>query len=592
MSDDALLARFRRAFCGNLTFFTIHVPPFRKGRGKEKDSSKVLPAWCGFAEYETKSFPDVPEGFAKGDFVPLTDDYYRKHLNGELGLAVTPIFSTSKQQNVCYHAAIDIDVDTNFTWFVNRLEHFGLKCIPTVSKSNGLHVYFIFMQPEPAADVIKTLERIVAVFGIDRLFTNEKDKSKVEIFPKAAVCVPREKNTNGLLLPFFDTAHKSKQNMLTAEGKLVGLVKAMSIIDSRWTSVKELNSALDELPYSDAPYCVQTVLLTGALQEGDYRNNFLFSAAIYLQKKFKEDFGDALFEMNECLEAPLEENDVKGIYISVTTKGYDNYSCQKSPCSDYCNKKLCAEREYGVGKARNNRFTGVDCWGDITRYDTGDGKEPYYTWEVRVRAGEDFRIVQIDSHKDLLNQAAVQQNCLRDLNWVPFTVKANDWLATVLKGLEGIDNRTIKVARAADTTEMSMLRESFMQFLTHKQIQKNGQPYMIKLSQVYHADGAYFFTTKGVMDYLRFEKYALGKINLHEWLLRQGCDENAELNYKTPAGEEKTIECWKMPENEELLAMGAFYEDVYEGSVDIAQNNLLHKEDSTDREDDGGGVRF
>jgi hypothetical protein len=585
MANDELFVRFRRSFCGNEVCFTIHVPPFRKEEGKDK----IAPAWCGFAQYGTKSFPDVPEGCAKGDFVPLTDEYYRKHLNGELGLAVTPVFTASGKKNICYHAAIDIDVNTNFTWFVSRLEHFRIPGIPTISKSNGLHVYFIFAHPEPAADVIRTLERIVEIFGIDRLFTSEKNKRKVEIFPKASVCVPGEKNANGLLLPFFDAAHKSKQNMLTAEGKLVGITKALPIIESMFTSVKELNSVLDDLPYSDAPYCIQMVLLTGALAENDGRNNFLCCVAIYFKKKFgsnsrEVDFLDELREANNCLESPLEDGDIQRIYKSMTEGGYDKYWCAKPPCQDYCDKSLCRLREFGIGKAKNNISTGADSWGELSRVTAG---KPYYIWKVRVNPEDEYKEVYFDGEDDVLNQAIVQRRCMRDLNWVPTTVKKQVWDSIVNASMKGIDEREIEVSKETDTTEMGTLRDLFVRYLAHKQIQ-NGQPYMVKLGQVYHTDGAYYFSTKGIMDFLRFEKFSLLKINLREQLKEYGCSDG-ELTYKTAKGEEKVIKCWTKPDDAELLEMDAFYEDVYDGDAALLQKDTCNKEE---KEGGSDGVKF
>jgi hypothetical protein len=581
MSNDALLDKFYKSFCGNMLFFTCHIPPFTKDSGK----NKVTAFWTGFAKYGTKSFPVIPDDCNADDFVPLTKEFYRKHLNGELGVAVIPVFNTPDKKNVCYHAAIDIDVAVNFTWFVNCLQRAGLNFVPTLSKSGGLHIYFIFAEAEPADNVIKTLKRIVETFGIDRLFTNGRDRSKVEIFPKSPAVIPGEKNSNGLLLPFFDTAHKSVQTLLTAEGTLLGLAKAIPVIESRWTSLRELNAVLDGLPYSDAPYCIQMVLLNGVLAENDGRNTFLFSAAIYLKKKYKDAFKDALQEMNDCLEAPLGQGDINNIYTSVTRKGYDNYSCKKSPCADYCDKKLCALREYGIGRHRNNRFTGADCWGELSKV---MAEEPYYLWEVRINPDDEFKTVRVDSVDDLQNQSVMQKRCWRDLNWAPFRVKDNDWTATVNKAMEGIEERLIEIPKETDTTEMGMLRGLFMRYLTHKQIQ-NGQPYMVQLGQVYRADGAYYFVTKGVMDFLRFEKFSLNKINLHEQLKTYGCY-NGELKYTTAKGEEKIIKCWKKDEDAELLEMDAFYEDVYDGDADIVRNIKLAK-----KQDEGGsgaGVKF
>jgi len=592
MSDNTALKAFYGIFRGNSSFFVKHQAPFTEKEGKLKAS------WCGFAVYNKRN--PAPEGKEAGDLIPVTIDHYRDHLNGKDGLAISPLTNVVdengevKKRNVCYFAAIDIDVyDVNFKWLVRRLYQFGFQFAAFLSKSGGVHLYFFFREAESADKVIETLSKIVEVFGLDRLFVNAKKKSKVEIFPKQATFIPGETNANCLFLPFY-AANKDacKNKLLTAEGKLLGITKALPVIENMFTSLQEINGVLKKLPYSDAPYCIQMILLTGALAEKDGRHNFLFSAGIYLKKKHRDNFYEMFQEMNNCLASPLEAKDVESTYKSVTDKekNYDGYKCKDLPCAEYCDKKLCKQREFGVGREKGNHFTGADCWGEITRYDTGDGQDPYFVWKVRVKEGEEFRTIRIDSAKDLLNQSVVQQNCVRDLNWVPTKVSEKAWGVLVQNGLEGIEERIVKVAPAADTTEMSLLREDFMRFLTHKQIQKNGQPHLVRLKQVYHADGGYYFTTPGILSYLQFEKHQLGRLNLREWLLRQGCIENAKLEYKLPSGEQRVIECWKMPETEELLAMGTFYEEVYEGDADIIQKNKLKKEDKEGY--DGDDTKF
>jgi hypothetical protein len=448
-----------------------------------------------------------------------------------------------------------------------------------------LHIYFFFADAEPAARVIETLKKIVDVYGLGRLFVNNKNKSKVEIFPKQAAFVPGDTSANCLFLPFYNAANKSRQNMLTAEGKCVGIVKALPVIESMFTSVKEMEDVLDGLPYGDAPYCVQAVLLTGALAENDGRNNFLFSAAVYLKKKYGEGFKDAFEEMNACLESPLEQDEIDGIYRSVTTKGFDNYLCDRFPCADYCDKELCALREHGKGRRRNNRFTGADCWGELSKVMAED---PYYIWKVRIKPDEDFKEVRVDSVDDLQNQSAMQKRCWRDLNWAPLRVKDNDWITTVNNSMVGIEERLIEVPKQTDTTEMGALHNLFVRYLAHKQIQ-NGQPYMVQLGHVYHAEGVYYFSTKGIVDFLRFEKFSLGRTNLREQLIEYGCSDG-ELAYKTARGEEKVIPCWKKSDDPELLEMDAFYEDIYDGDADIIQKNKLNKEDTEGGSDEN--VKF
>jgi hypothetical protein len=578
VSDNKTLDLFYGIFRGNTSFFVKHQAPFTEKEGKLKAS------WCGFAVYNKRKPP--PENREDGDLIPVTKELYRNHLNGGDGLAIAPLTNTQDKRNVCFYAVIDIDVyGVNFTWLVNRLYRAGFKFAAFLSKSGGLHIYFFFAEAEPGDRVIETLEKFVEVYGLGRLFVNGKNKSKVEIFPKQAVFVPGDKNVNCLFLPFYNAANKSKQNMLTAEGKLIGITKALPVIENMFTSVKELDSTLDVLPYGDAPYCVQMVLLTGALAENDGRNNFLFSAAIYLKKKYKDDFKDALQEMNDCLESPLEQKDIDNIYTSVTTNGYDNYSCKRSPCADYCDRKICALREYGVGRQKNNRFTGADCWGTISRMMAA---QPYYLWEVRINPDEEFRKVRVESERDLHNQSVIQESCWRDLNWAPFRVKDNDWIATVNQSMEGIEGRQIPVPKSTDTTEMGELYGLFIQYLTRRRAQ-NGQPYMVRLDQVYYAEGIYYFTTKGIMAFLRYERFSTGKVNLREQLIACGCSE-AELRYKTLRGEERIIPCWKKPEDADLLEQEIFYGDMSDADEEILQSITPE----TEREEGGSdeGVKF
>jgi hypothetical protein len=215
-------------------------------------------------------------------------------------------------------------------------------------------------------------------------------------------------------------------------------------------------------------------------------------------------------------------------------------------------------------------------------------EDPYYIWDVRINPDDDFKTVRVDSVDDLQNQSVMQKRCWRDLNWAPFRVKDNDWIATVNKAMEGIEERLIEVPKQTDTTEMGALHGLFVRYLAHKQIQ-NGQPYMVHLGQVYHAEGVYYFVTKGITDFLRHERFSLGKINLREQLIAYGCSDG-EIKYKTPKGEEKIIKCWKKPDDAELLEMDAFYEDIYDGDADILQKNKLNKEDKEGSSDEG--VKF
>jgi hypothetical protein len=164
----------------------------------------------------------------------------------------------------------------------------------------------------------------------------------------------------------------------------------------------------------------------------------------------------------------------------------------------------------------------------------------------------------------------------------------NDWIAIVNKAMEGIEGRQIEVPKGTDTTETSLLRKLFLRYLTHRQI-KNGQAHMIALGHVYHADGMYYFDADGFRKFLSLERFSTRNYNLREQLISYGCAEG-EVAYKTAKGINKTLPCWRKADDEELLGMDAFYEDVYDGDADILQKNKLNKEER--EATDGGDTKF
>ena len=569
--DTKTLKVFAGIFQGNSSFFVKHQGPFLKEDGKLKAK------YCLFAKYNKHTLP--PKGKDIGDLIPVTQEHYSAHLNGGDGLAVSPIMNIEDdsgqiiKRNVCYFGVIDIDVyGVIYTTLIQRLYRVGLRFVAFLSKSGGLHLYFFFYDAEPADRVIATLGRIVEVFGLDKLYTTSKGKSKVEIFPKQASFVPGDSAANCLFLPFYNAYSKEGclNKMLTSEGKLIGIVKALPIIDSMVTTLKAVNQILDNLPFNDAPFCIQMIALTGALGKNEGRNQYLFAAGIYLKKRYKEDFYERLAEINACLEAPVDVKELRTIYKSITERGYDRYSCEKSPLSDFCDKKLCGAREFGPTRDKNNRFTAVDCWGKIKKVVDDRGELQHYIWELRVESDGEFKDIIMDNEDDLYNQSAVQKRCLRYLNWSPYAIKQNDWITIVNNAMTGIrdkeDESVVVIPKGTSTAESSLLYDSFLKFLVHYQIQST-LAQKVFTGGVFYDGEAYYFTVAGLTKYLQLQKHPnTHKLNLRKHLEEYGCVQG-EVQYKTGSGQKKVIPCWKKPDSEEIRTMASVYADIFEGDT-------------------------
>jgi hypothetical protein len=569
--EPSITEKYYSLFRGNKSFYVKHQPPFTE----DPDTGKVKGSWVGVANEGKKGSPALP----------VNIDKYREHLEGGDGIAIEPLCADNK----CWLAVIDIDVHgVNYTSLIQRLYRHGLKFAPFVSKSGGLHIYFFFTNAEKGKDAIEAVSRVVEIFGLGRLYCSAKGQSKVEVFPKHAVLQP-DSLGSCLFLPYYNIANPTacRQKMLTTEGKLIGIVKAIPAIEGMFTSVTEMNAVLDKLPYGDAPYCVQMLTLTGALAEGDGRNDFIYQAAVYLKKKQKDNFIDELKVINNELAEPQPDRDVEATYRSVMAKQLE-YKCKSGPCSEFCDTKLCRKREYGVGKDKGNHFTGFASWGEISRV---MAEEPYYIWKVQVEEGGPIKDLRLDGEDDLMNQIVVARACIKCLNKAPMIIKTNDWIAIVNQSLLGIENRNIEIPKSTDTTETSALRRYFVRYLTHTQMQ-HGLPYLVQLGQVYKNEGFYFFTTEGFKDYLRIQKFATGRLNLREELIRYGCSDG-EVKYTVSSGE-KTIACWKKAEDAELSNMGEFYDDVLESDKAIVAGNRINKvDDGFDAEPGtGGGEKY
>jgi len=112
---------------------------------------------------------------------------------------------------------------------------------------------------------------------------------------------------------------------------------------------------------------------------------------------------------------------------------------------------------------------------------------------------------------------------------------------------------------------------------------------MIKNGQVYRGEEYYYFTTEGLMRFLAGERFPLYKKNIHMKLKSFGC-ENAEVEYTSSKGVTIKISCWRKKEDEELIEMGTYYDDVFEGDEEYIKKTFKPKEDKGDK--GGYDIRF
>ena len=471
------------------------------------------------------------------------------HLNGDFGVGICPVNAEGK----CYFGVLDIDYyQPKIKRVLHFIKEYQLPLLPFRSKSGGLHVYLMLSKSVSAKTMRETLNTINYYFSLDSIY----GKNKVEVFPKQEKA---EGFGSSITLPYFN-AEEAYTYLLDLEGNKIEFRDALDYIQKKFTSIDEVKSSLEHLPYSDAPPCIQRALLSEEVgSEDSGRNNFLFSFAVYAKKKNGSGFEDFVKEVNNNFECPLEDSVVEQICNSVKNNEYI-YKCKDIPCNQFCNKPECRTREFGLGRDKSH-FTGID-YGQLYRYMTA---EPYYIWKLRSQGQEQWSDVVFKDEGFLLDQKNFAKMCVRYLNIAPMQVSNNDWYAVINSILPNIQN--VEVSADSDTSSLSILRNSFVSYLANKQASRDC-PYQIRVGLCVFQKGKYYFTHRGFYEYLRNQKISFDMGTMRETLKNFGAKEDV-LTYNNVLGEEIHLPCWSKEDDESL-------KNAYAGAMEVENGDKAH----------------
>ena len=532
MRDLSYLDDFIKVFSGNRDFYLEHVIDLDVETKKGK-------------KHQAEAFFKNQE---------LKDSVYMRHITGSRGLGVCPVYDTDKALFGC----IDIDNYSKSTKLLVQARYdLELPLFPCKSKSGGLHIYFFVRKAVKAKSLIDALEEVVKILGIDKTF----GEGNVEIFPKQTKLASGTKG-NTITIPYFN-AENPVSWLWSQTLEPVTASAAVDKIKKGRTTIAALADALDNVPYDDAPCCIQTVLLSSALGKDSGRNNFLFTCSVYLKKKYGDSFKKYLEEFNDKLAYPVTEQELESIYSSVVSNEY-NYKCKDVPCKVYCNKIECAKREFGVGKDKGY-FSGID-YGTLTRM---KAEEPYYIWKLKHVDSEEYKDITFKDEQALLDQKFFARMCVRYLNHAPFRVKDNEWFK-ILNTVMDTALEECEVEKETDTSDRAEVRDAFKKFLAQQQTTRN-LPVQVKLGFVHKNCTKYFFTHRGFEQFLDLEKIKVNRDDtLRELLLLFGAESDT-LEYHTSSGAEVKLPCWSKKTDDEVQEIEDYYSDVWEADEDLLQ---------------------
>jgi len=483
----------------------------------------------------------------------LTIAQYRDHLKGKIGLGVIPI----TEDNKCKFAVLDIDIyDKNFDSYLRAIERYNFPIVPFYSKSGGYHLYTFFKTEVKASEAIKRMNLMAKVLGI-ALFVKQNKNEALEIFPKQSKIAPGQVG-NWINLPYYN-AIETKQGLIKNK-EMLSFNDALIHIKTKLTSIEEIDELLNDLPFNDAPPCLQTIYMLSALDENNGRNNYLFSFGVYLKKKDENYFEQSLVKINDALTSPLPIKEIEDTILSSLRKKDYTYKCTQSPLCDFCDKKICQDKDYGIGK-EGGYFTNL-IFGKMYQYNAAS---PYYEWEVKTQEEEKFTILRFKNEDEIIKQDVFLRLCFRQLRFLPFKMKQVEWFKLINQAL--LDISKVAVARDDDTSPLVRFQNIFYEFLTARAPATTKDQILAKRVLFDSDKGKYYFRNKDLIEYLYdYKNFRLFSSNEIHGMLRDigvvNCVIRTEKNKQIRVAEldEKAVNAEMFLEKETFVADFSIYD--------------------------------
>ena len=332
---------------------------------------------------------------------PVTDELWKKHLEGKDNLGIIPI----NDDNECKWGCIDIDSYAGFDHakLVNKINQLSLPLLVCRSKSGGAHVFLFTFDYVLAKLMRDKLVQIRAVLGY----------GNSEVFPKQTELKSQDDTGNFLNLPYFNSLN-SVRYAFNSQGKAVSLLGFYELHDKiKITSqqLQELQIKRPESEFNDGPPCIEA-LTQNKLDDG--RDRIMYQYIIYAKKKWPNNWQDKLFEFNyKYFSTPLDQKTILG-KIKNNEKNDFHYKCNEEPMCNVCDKKLCKSRKYGIGEEVS--------FPNLTDLQVIDLEDPYYYLNV------DGERLKLESVKHLRQQSLFQEACMVQLKNRPPSLKEKDWV--------------------------------------------------------------------------------------------------------------------------------------------------------------------
>jgi hypothetical protein len=413
-----------------------------------------------------------------------TLELWLQHLRGEIALGLLPTLDNGR----CYWGSIDIDkYDIDIVEVRNEALRVYPDLVPTKSKSSGLHLDVHF---DPAGEGVDAA-RLMDVLGNRAVVLGFAGS---EIFPRQASFAGPKDGGNWIFMPYGTPEscciNGSGGHLLVEEFVKVYSEKysSPSILDEKliksnvvsfpdrttkrktaggvWVAVGDDYDATVASTFEGAPICL-LILTPGGVS--DLRNNFLIHCAVFLKKKYSDNWEDALRWVNLRVLRPSGDPDkLKDVIQRLRVKEY-NYTCHAEPMVSRCHSKACKSQKYGVGSD----------YGDPNRVDFAVTivKTVPAIYYVSMRDSNNQEIRMQLAGDELIEQKRFRNKCLEYMVPFPDMFKRQEWDELIRRNLEGAAVVDAPALYASGINQLTML-ETYLGMWIPMKVRAEGDAFL------------------------------------------------------------------------------------------------------------------
>lgn len=444
------------------------------------------------------------KGRARTVGIGALEPEYKAHLSGSgTSLGLIPLMA----DDTCWFGAIDIDIhgEKKLQEPIEKLEarirKLELPLVVCRSKSGGAHLY-LFARSAISAKVVQgKLLGFAASLGY----------GGTEVFPKQVMRANENDRGNWINIAYYGAlSEKGTERYCIRNGKpILKLEEFCQYAEMMAVDEKDLQDHKVQLSvlFEDGPPCLQHMATYGFEVGG--RNISLTNVAIYMKKKFPDDWADRVMKFNyeHMKPEPLESSEVTQINRNVGRKDYF-YTCKNPPLCNHCDKKACVKREFGVtfGKTEGELFP-ID---NITKCVSKDS--------VRWYAEHSGHRIELTTEQ-LLSPQLLQKAYLEKFSVIIIPGKASQWHERLRELMESCE----VVQDPDDASRQGQFEKLVENFFTASVPARNREE--IVKGNSFREDGKIIFRSEDLFNYLTVRRFNHSPHEVWMWLKSMGAEE-------------------------------------------------------------------